>query len=121
MQPIEWRIPAEAALTGGAALARRFQFAMKKIDESANAGNVLPAGRHQRTQWRRVVIVAVFKKWNKLLGGQCGLAQEISKTNNADSGNSKIEQHFSAVRTYRSLDRQQDPLTVHIHWPSRET
>ena len=94
---------------------------MEKIDESANAGNVLPAGRHQRTQWRRVVIVAVCKKWNKLFSGQCGLAQEISKTNNADSSDSKIEQHVSAVRTYRSLYWQQDPLTVYIHWPSRET
>jgi len=56
-------------LTGGAALARRFQFAIKKIDESANPGNVLPAGRHQRTQWRWVVVVAVFKKWNKLFSG----------------------------------------------------
>ena len=50
-----------------------------------------------------------------------GLAEEISKTNNADSGDGKIEQHVSAVRTYRSLYRQQDPLTVYIHWPSRET
>lgn len=81
-------------ISNGSALA---ELALKKLDEGAYPGDVLPAGWQQRRQRLRVVVMAFFEKRNELPGRQRSPPQKISQANDADACDGQFEQDVRAV------------------------